>query len=226
MKRIIGTSVGMAVALLFGGIQAQSQSVNYNFSDGSPNQGWANAGFGGSPVASVSFISGQNYMFLPLGGFQVGNVASGYTFNLPTFDATMAAAAANPAGYTISYDYYINTASFTGSTFLQLGTFVNSGSGYYAQDFGAVKEVELNGTQLASGQVFTGHVSINMAAVGFAIPPADTFFRLGLIENGSGSNVGVFFSNISVAPAPEPSTLALIGLGAAAAMLVLRRRLA
>ncbi len=134
-----------------------------------------------------------------------------------------AAAAANPIGYNISYDYYIDTAGFSGATFLQLGTFVNSGSGYYAQDFGATKEVELNGTQLASGQVFTGHVSFNMAAVGFAIPPADTFFRLGFIENGNGTGVGVYLSNISISPVPEPSSLALIGLGMAGLAMIRRR---
>jgi PEP-CTERM motif len=225
MKRIIGTSVGMAaVALLFGAIQAQSQSVNFNFSDGTAD-GWANSGFGGTPVATVSNIGGQNYIFLPLGGFQVGNVGHGADGS--DFYNAMAAAAANPAGYNISYNYYIDTSTFVGSTFFQVGTFVNSGSGYYAQDFPATgKELELNGTQLASGQIFQGQVTINMAAVGFAIPPADTFFRLGFIENGNGTGTGVYFSNISVSPAPEPSTFALIGLGAAAAMLMFRRRLA
>ena len=62
MKRIIGTSVGMAaVALVFGAIQAHSQSVNYNFSDGTAD-GWANSGFGNSPLASISNIGGQNYI--------------------------------------------------------------------------------------------------------------------------------------------------------------------
>jgi PEP-CTERM motif len=79
---------------------------------------------------------------------------------------------------------------------------------------------------LASGQVFTGHVSVNMAAAGLTMETGQTFFRLGLIENGSGTGVVVDFSNISVSPAPEPSTFALIGLGAAATMLMLRRRMA
>jgi hypothetical protein len=224
MKRIIGTSVGMAaVALVFGAIQAHSQSVNYNFSDGTAD-GWANSGFGNSPLASISNIGGQNYIAIPLGGFQVANIGSGDSSS--ALYAAMAAAALNPAGYDISYDYSINTAAFSGATFLQIGTFVNTGNGDYFQDFGTPKEVELNGTQLASGQVFSGHVSINMAAAGLTMASGQTFFRLGLIENGSGSGVVVDFSNISVAPIPEPSTLALIGLGAAATMLMLRRRLA
>jgi PEP-CTERM motif len=225
MKRIIGTSVGMAtVALVFGAIQVHSQSVNYNFSDGTAD-GWANSGFGNGPAATISNIGGQNYIAIPLGGFQVANI--GTSDSSSALYAAMAAAALNPAGYDISYDYSINTAAFSGATFLQLGTFVNTGNSDYFQDFPSTgKEVELNGTQLASGQVFSGHVIVNMAAAGLTMAPGQTFFRLGLIENGNGSGVVVDFSNISVGPVPEPSTLALIGLGAAAAMLMFRRRLA
>jgi hypothetical protein len=219
------TSLAAAVALLgLGAIQAQGQSVLYNFSDNT-SDGWANAGFGGSPLATVSNIGGLNYIFLPLGGFQVGNVGSGYAGNLPSFATTMAAAFLNPAGYNLSYDYNINTAAFTGATFLQIGTFINSGSGYYQQDFGAVKEVELSGPQLASGGVFTGHVSINMSVFPTdAVAATETSYRLGFIENGNGTGTGVHFSNISVAPVPEPSTLALAGLGAVGGLLALRRR--
>ena len=219
MKRTLGLAA--AVALVLGSIQAQAQSVIYTFSDAT-SDGWANAGFGGSPLASVSNIGGQNYIFLPLGGFQVGNVSagSGALYN------AMAAAAASPAVYNLSYDYYINTANWgaTPGTYFQIGSFVNTGGGYYAQDFGAVKEVELNGTQVASGAVFTGHVSVNFAAVGFSMP-ADTFYRLGLIENGdgSGAGVGAYFTNISVAPIPEPGSLALIGLGMTS-LITIRRR--
>jgi len=226
MKRIIGTSFGMAMAaLVFGAIQAQSQSVNFDFSGGTPD-GWANTGFGSSPSATVTNIGGLNYIYLPLGGFQVGNVASGYAGNLPSFTAAMQAAAINPANYTISYDYYIDTSTFVSTTFLQFGTFVNTGSGYYAQDYGAPNQLSLSGTQTGSGQVFQGHISVNVGAVGFAMPPADTFFRLGFIENANGTGVGVYVRNISVAPVPEPSTWALFGLGAVGGLLMFRRRLA
>jgi hypothetical protein len=206
MKRIFGLAA--AVALVVGVIQAQAQSVIYTFADAT-SDGWANAGFSGSPLASVSNIGGQNYIFLPLGGFQVGNVAHGADGS--DFFNAMTAAAANPAGYDLSYDYYIDTSAFSGATFFQIGSFVNTGSGYYAQDFGAVKEVELSGTQIATGGVFSGHVSVNFAAVSFNMPAAQTFFRLGIIENGNGTGVGAHFTNISVSPVPEPSTLALAG---------------
>jgi hypothetical protein len=214
-------SLAAAIALLFTAIHAPAQSVLYDFQDGT-SQGWANSGFSGTPVATVSNIGGSIRLYLPLGGFQVGNVSSGSSLD-PLYQA-MAAAALNPAGYNLSYDWYVDTSGFSGAGFLQLGSFVNSSSGYYAQDFPASgKEVELNGTQLTSGQVFSGHVSVNFAAVGYAIPPADTFFRLGLIENGSGTGVGVFFDNISVSPVPEPASLSLLGL-AVPAFWMMRRR--
>ena len=222
MKKIIAITSGIAaVALVLGTIQAQGQSVLYNFADNT-SDGWANAGFSSTPAATVATIGTQNYIAIPLGGFQVANVAagSGALFN------AMAAAAANPAGYDISYDYYINTAGVTGSTYLQVGTFWNQGDGYYHQDYGSPNELQLNGTQMASGNVFTGTVTINLAAVGFAPVAGDTFYRLGLIANGDGSGVVVDFTNISIEPVPEPSSLALAGLGAMGGLMLFRRRLA
>jgi hypothetical protein len=216
-------SLAAAVALLgLGAIQAQGQSVLYNFSDGT-SDGWANAGFSGTPLPAVQNIGGQNYIVLPLGGFQVANVSTGNTSSA-LFQA-LQAAAANPAGYDISYNYYINTAGFSGTTFLQFGTFVNEGNGYYAQDYGSPNEVQLSGAQTASGQVFQGTVTVNMATAGFTgMSPTDTFYRLGLIENANGSGVAVDVTDISVSPVPEPASLALFGLGLAAGTAFLRRR--
>ena len=218
------TSLAAAVALVgLGAIQTQGQSVVYNFPD-TTGDGWTAGGFSAGAAPTITAIGGVNYMYVPLGGFQVANVASGYALNNPNFTATMAAAAANPAGYDISYNYYVNTATFVGTTFFQFGTFVNTGSGYYAQDYGSPNELQLNGTQTASGQIFTGTVTVNMAAVGFNMPAADTFFRLGLVENGNGTGVGAYITDISVTPTPEPATLSLFGLGLAAGAAFLRRR--
>jgi hypothetical protein len=191
---------------------ARSQSVLYNFSDGT-SDGWAQSGFGSSPPATVVSIGGQNYINIPLGGFQVANVSSG-TPTDALFTA-LVAAAANPSGYDISYDWQVDTSTWVGATFFQVGTFVNSGSGAYAQDFPATgKEVELNGVQTASGQIFSGHVDVNFAAAGLTYPATDNFYRLGLIENGNGTGVSANFTNISVHPVgvPEPGSLGLLCL--------------
>jgi hypothetical protein len=220
MKHIL--NLAAALALLVSASQAHSQ-IFYNFSDGT-SDGWANSGFGTTPAAAIQNIGGANYLNLPLGGFQVANTSSSDAANPAVFNAVMAAAAANPAAYNISYNYYINTAGFVGTTFLQVGTFVNSGSGYYAQDYGSPNELQLSGAQTGSGQIFQGTVSINMAAVGFNIPAADTFFRLGLIENANGTGVAVDITDISVSPVPEPATLLLLGLAMPAMWMVRRRR--
>ena len=125
--------LGGIVVLLAASSRATVQSVTFNFSDGM-SDGWANAGFSGTPAAAVANFGGTNYIQLPLGGFQVGNYGTGNTSD-PLFQA-MQAAALNPAGYNISYDYRVDTSTFSGAAFLQLGTFVNTGSGYYAQDYG------------------------------------------------------------------------------------------
>jgi hypothetical protein len=215
-------SLGLATAftLLIGSVQAYSQSVTFDF-ESNGSQGWSNSGFGTSPSALVINILGNNEMLLPLGGFQVGNVGHGADGS--DFYNAMSAAAADPAGYNLSYDYFIDTSGFSGTTFFQLGSFVNTGSGFYAQDFGATKEVELNGAQCASGNAFMGHVSVNFAAVGFVMPAGQTFFRLGLIENGNGTGAAAFFDNITISPVPEPASLALLGLGAAGLIMIRRK---
>ncbi|MGH8024536.1 MAG: PEP-CTERM sorting domain-containing protein [Limisphaerales bacterium] len=216
----------VAATLAVGIMQAQAQSVEYTFSDGT-SDGWADSGFSATPVATVSTIGSQNYAYIPYVGFQSGNVGTGYAGNLTGFDAAMAAALNNPSAYDLSYTYYINTATFSGATFLQLGTFLNAGSGYYSQDYSTPNEVQFTGAQLSSGQVFTGTVTINMGSVFSSDSSAatETFYRLGLIENtdSTATGVGVYYTDISVTPVPEPGTLVLAGLGGLS-MLFLRRR--
>lgn len=224
MKKTLNLSLGKCLALLGACMitgQAHGQSATFDFEDNTP-QGWANAGFSGTPLATVANVGGSFRLYLPLGGFQVGNIGSGDTGS--AFFQAMDGASANPANYTLSYDWYVDTAGFSGATFLQIGSFVNTGSGYYAQHFPDTgKEVELDGVQLASGQVFQGSVSINFADVGFNMPTGQTFLRLGLIQNGDGTGVGVYFDNISVTLIPEPTSLALIGLGLGGLLLMRRR---
>jgi hypothetical protein len=144
--------------------------------------------------------------------------------------AALNAAAANPTGYLISYDWYVDTSLSPGNygNFLQLGTYFNSGAGAYTQDFpGSGKDVELNGTQLASGQLFSGTVSETVAAKYGALDPNflnQTFQRLGLIINGDGTAATVYFDNVRVHPVPEPAAMALLGLAIPALGAMVRGR--
>lgn len=225
------TSLAAAVALLgLGAIQAQGQSVTFNFSD-STADGWVNGGFSSSPASTVANIGGNNYISIPLGGYQVANVNSGTVSGAPasSFNAAMLAAINNPVGYDLSYNYYIDTSTFTTpGTYLQLASYVNTGSGFYGSTgTPSAYEPQFNGTQVASGSVFSGTVTIPFTAFGTdASAATETYFRLGLVLNGNGAGINVDYTSISIAPVPEPSTLALAGLGALGSLMLFRRRLA
>jgi hypothetical protein len=225
------TSLAAVVAFIgLGAIQAQGQSVAFNFSD-STSDGWVNGGFSSSPASTVVTIGGNNYISEAIGGYQVANVNSGTVSGAPasTFNAAMLAALNNPVGYDLSYNYYIDTSTFTTSgTYLQLGSFINTGSSFYGSTgTPSSYEPSLNGTQVASGGVFSGTVTIPFTAFGTdASAATETYFRMGLIINGDGTGVHVDYAGISIVPVPEPSTLALAGLGAMGGLMLLRRRLA
>jgi hypothetical protein len=216
-------------AVLFGAVQLRAQSVTIDFEDGTDD------GFGlkFSNDASASFpivsIGGSKRMEVArTGAFQEADINSGANPYLAAFNA----ATANPGGYTISYDWYVDTSLSPGNygSFLQLGTYINAGQGSfpYVQDFpGAGKDVELGGTQLASGQVFSGTVTETLTAK-YGSPLAADFLnapsqRFGIIMNGDGTAAKVYFDNITIAPVPEPASACLFAL-AIPVGLIMRRR--
>jgi hypothetical protein len=224
MQPLLRVAAIAALALGTAALNAPAQSVTFNFEDGTDQ------GFGhkfaddASETFPIDNIGGSNRMrVLRNGDFQEAEHATSNPAS-PFYQA-MLAASVDETLYEISYDWYIDTSNYgsAAGTFMQLGTYVNSGSGYYAQDFpGTNKDVELDSTQLTSGQVFSGTVNETFAAKGFNLPTGETFFRFGFIINGDGAAQTVHYDNVIIRPVPEPAALALFGLGLP--VLALRRR--
>jgi hypothetical protein len=223
MQRVF--RIAAIAGLLLGAAKASAQSVTFDFQDGT-DQGF---GHKFSNDASETFpivnIGGSNRMeVLRNGDFQEADRGSSGDAGF----AALNAAVNNPSGYTISYDWYVDTSLSPGNygSFLQLGTYLNAGGGAYTQDFpGTGKDVELNGTQLGSGQVFSGTVTETLTQKYGTLDPGflgQTFLRFGLIINGDGTQAKVYFDNVKVSPVPEPASLALLGLAVPA--LAMRRR--
>lgn len=221
--------------LALGAASASAAVGTLNFEDGT-DQGFG-TGFGNdaSKAFAVVNIGGSNRLAVPNtsafqeAGRETSNPAE------PFYQALLAASAAE-AVYNLSYDYYIDTSLLPAGTeagpnagtngkFLQIATYFNTGSGYYAQD--GNNDVNLDLAALSSGQVIKGTITETFSLKGFDAPPNGTnltpenFFRPGFIVNGDG-DVTVYFDNITVAPVPEPTTL--VALGAAGAAGMIRRR--
>jgi hypothetical protein len=220
----------LLAALSFAAAHASAATITFDFENGNDN------GFGlkFSNDASANFpivsIGGSKRMEIArTGAFQEADRIS--TSTSDPFYLALNAALHDPSNYTISYDYYIDTSLSPGNygNFLQLGTYLNAGTGAYAQDFpGSNKDFELSPTQLASGQVFSGTITETLATKygGSVSNLADTdSIRFGFILNGDGSQPKVYYDNITITPlaaTPEPASLSLAALGAAT--LLLRRR--
>jgi hypothetical protein len=219
--------LALVAALSWATPRTLAQTVTFDFETGT-DEGFG-AGFGNDASASFPIVNiggSQRMEVLDTAAFQqagreTGNPADGQYI-------TMLAASANESLATISYDWYVDTSLAPGAygNFLQLGTYVNTGSGYYAQNFpGVGKEVELDGAQLASGNVFSGTVSATFASKGFDIPAGETFFRIGFISNGDGTQAKVYFDNVTISVVPEPATAVLFAIaGVGLVGLVSRRR--
>jgi hypothetical protein len=224
MNRVACLAAVTALQLTF---QARGAIVIYDF-EGGDDQGFghkfAEEG-GASETFPIVSIGGSNRMaVLRNGDFQEAERVTSNPAD-PQFLA-MDAASNDEAGYLLSYDWYVDTSLAPGNngTYLQIGTYVNTGSGYYAQDFPDFgKDVELDGAQLASGGVFSGTVSETFSAKGLDLPTGQTFFRVGLILNGDGSQATVYFDNIRIEPVvPEPTSLSAIV--AAIGLIAVKRR--
>jgi hypothetical protein len=213
-------------ALLVIGAPTFGQTVVFDFEDGTDQ------GFGGSfdNMDTVTFpivdIGGSMRMaVLATNGFQE---TSRMGDDNP-FVAAMNLAMANPTLSTISYDWYVDTSLATNpGGFLELGTYINAGSGAYAQNG---NQAQLSGAELGSGGVFSGTISQTFSEMFGALDPGflnQTFHRLGLIVNNDevmdpnpALDLTVYYDNVTINAIPEPASLGLLLIGG---LCLLRRR--
>ena len=124
-------------ALALGAANASAQSVTFNFEDGT-DQGFRPKFTDPDTFNyTIANVGGSQRMAVPMvgGAFQQAEVRNDGTALGAAFQAAMDAGFANPTGYLIAYDYYIDTSAGNQGTFLQLGTYVNgNASGLYQRE--------------------------------------------------------------------------------------------
>ena len=124
----------------------------------------------------------------------------------------------------LSFDAFVDGSSFVGGTWdasswFQIHYASNSGGGQ-----GWTQAQVVNGWHNGGDNAtYSWHVDVSFAAAGYAA--GDGYFQLFWGSNSDTANpVGWYIDNVRLYTVPEPSTFVLSGLGAAAMMIIRRRK--
>jgi hypothetical protein len=150
------------------------------------------------------------------GGWQLGTTinfdwASGHQPDMQTI-------AAGGNGH-VSFDFLVDGTSFNANAqWYQFNIAGNS-------DGGGWKQLALLGPSQNAGEsdLRVTHFDFTFAQLGWT--PTATWFQLNFGANSDNGNpIQYYIDNLQVSTVPEPSTFALAGLGAAALLIIRRRR--